>query len=59
MSISKDKRLNLKRLVDQSDCENNTEQIRKLKHSVLIRDDIRRMEKFKNDNVVLKHSDPE
>ena len=59
MSISNDERLNLKRLVDQSDCENNTEQIRKLKHSVLIRDDIRRMGKIKEDNVLLKHSDPE
>lgn len=59
MNFSNDERLNLKRLVDQSDCENNTEQIRKLKHSVLIRDDIQKMEAFKKREDGLKHSDPE
>jgi hypothetical protein len=47
MNFTNDERLNLKRLIDQSDCDNNTEQIRKLKHSILIRDDIRKMEIFK------------
>jgi hypothetical protein len=46
-------------MVDNSECENNTENIRKLKHSVLIRDDIRKMDTFKKANEALKASDPE
>ena len=41
-------RLNLKKLIDETECENNTENIRKLKHSVLIRNDIRKMEQNKS-----------
>jgi hypothetical protein len=48
MSISNDERLNLKKLVDQSDCDNNTEQIRKLKHSNMIANDINRFIQLKN-----------
>jgi len=59
MNFTNDERLNLKRLIDQSDCDNNTEQIRKLKHSILIRDDIRKMEIFKKKEETLKHSEPE
>jgi hypothetical protein len=57
--LSNTERLNLKKMVDNSECENNTEQIRKLKHSVLIRDDIRKMDTFKKANEALKTSDPE
>ena len=46
-NLSIDERLNLKRLINENECENNTEAIRKLKHSVLIRDDIRNIEKFR------------
>ena len=59
MNFSNDERLNLKRLVDQSDCENNTEQIRKLKHSVLIGNDIEKMTAFMKQEDELKHSEPE
>jgi hypothetical protein len=59
MSISNDDKLNLKKLLDKSDCENNTEKIRALKHSVLIRDDIRRMDEYKTTHASLKMSDPE
>ena len=47
MSISDEDRLNLKKIVDQSECEDNTDGIRKLKHSALIRDDIRILENLK------------
>ena len=57
--ISAEDRLNLKRLVDNSDCENNTENIRKLKHSGPINEDIKKMLKYKINNQSLKHSDPE
>jgi hypothetical protein len=45
--LSEFEKLNLKQLVNQSECENNTENIRKLKHSVLIRNDIRKMDNLK------------
>jgi hypothetical protein len=57
--ISAEDRLNLKRLVDNSECENNTENIRKLKHSVPINEDIKKMLKYKINNDSLKQSDPE
>jgi hypothetical protein len=50
-------RLNLKNLVDQSDYVNNTENIRKLKHSVLIRDDIRVLDRLKTSKAHLKTND--
>lgn len=46
--------LDLKRLVNESQCEDNTENIRKLKHSVLIRNDIRKLEELKQKNDFLK-----
>jgi len=45
--MNNEERLNLKKLIDQSDFKDNTEQIRKIKHSVFIRDDIRRIENIK------------
>lgn len=59
MSITNDERLNLKRLIDHSNCENNTENIRKLKHSILIRDDIRKMEMLKKKEGDLRLREPE
>jgi len=43
---SKEK-LDLKKLVSEMNAEDNTEHIRKVKHSVLIRDDIRKIENLK------------
>ena len=34
-TLSESERLNLKRLINDSECEDNTEHIRKVKHSVL------------------------
>lgn len=45
MTISEN--LPLKSLLDQSNYVNHTETIRRLKHSVLIRDDIRKLDSFK------------
>jgi hypothetical protein len=58
-TLNSDERLNLKKLIDESDCENNTENIRKLKHSKLIRDDVRKMDTLKNSNSELRKSNPE
>ena len=43
--------LNLKKLLDQNDWQDNTENIRKLKHSVLIRDDVRKIDTLRMANV--------
>jgi hypothetical protein len=40
-------RLNLKELLDQNDWQDNTESIRRVKHSTKIRDDVRRIENLK------------
>ena len=56
-TLSESERLNLKRLINDSECEDNTEHIRKVKHSVLIRDDIRKLDTLKNTEAALKQSD--
>jgi hypothetical protein len=51
-------KLNLKNLLNNSDCENNTENIRKLRHSIRIRDDIRTLELLKRNERSLMAMDP-
>jgi hypothetical protein len=48
--INNKERLQLKELIDEMQCENNTDNIRKLKHSTMIRDDIRKIDTIKNQN---------
>lgn len=55
--INNKERLQLKELIDEMQCENNTENIRKLKHSTLIRDDIRKIDTIKNKNSALSKED--
>ena len=57
--MNADEKLNLKNLLNNSDCENHTENIRKLKHSVRIRDDIRVLELLKRDELALMDLDPQ
>lgn len=47
--ITSDERLNLKKLMNELDYEDNTDTIRNLKHSVKIRDDVRLLEELKCD----------
>ena len=47
-------RLQLKSMIEQSDCENNTDEIRKLKHSITIRDEIRKLELLKRSNAEMR-----
>lgn len=54
MTISEN--LPLKSLLDQSNYVNHTETIRRLKHSILIRDDIRKLDSFKKKNALLWES---
>lgn len=46
-NLNNNERLNLNKLINESDCENNTDHIRKVKHSVLIRNDFRKMDNLK------------
>jgi len=46
-------KLDLKKLIADSDYEDNTANIRKLKHSVLIRKDVQNMLKLKSKHVRL------
>jgi len=57
--MNAEEKLNLKKLLETSDCENNTETIRKLKHSIRIRDDIRTLELLKRDERPLMAMDPQ
>lgn len=59
MMMNDKERLDLKRLIDETQCENNTENIRKLKHSVLIRNDIRTLENLKVSDADLRKKFPE
>jgi len=57
MTISEN--LPLKSLLDQSNYVNHTDTIRRLKHSSLIRDDIRKLDSFKKKNALLWESNPQ
>lgn len=58
-TLSPDERLNLKKLLSEMDSEDNTAHIRKVKHSIVLRDEIRKLDTFKLANVELKLNDPE
>lgn len=45
--ITPQERLDLKKLLKESDAQDNTEYIRRVKHSVKIRDDIRKIDRLK------------
>lgn len=55
-SLNVNDKMNLRNIVSQMGAEDNTEGIRKLKHSTLIRDDIRKLDTFFNSNTTLKNS---
>jgi hypothetical protein len=58
--ISSQDRLNFKKLMNETtNYQDNTEYIRKIKHSVKIRDDIRNLDRFKKNNIELKESNPD
>jgi hypothetical protein len=57
--MNPEEKLNLKKLLDSSECENNTEDIKKLKHSTRIRDDIRLLENLKKSEKHMMALNPE
>ena len=57
--MNSQERLDLKKLVDNSDAEDNTATIRRIKHSANFLTDIRTMEQLKRSNAGLRVSSPE
>ena len=45
--LSEHERLNLQKMINESECDDNTIKIRKIKHSILLRDEIRKLDTFK------------
>jgi len=58
-NITVEDRLNLKKMIGEMDCEDNTEHIRKVKHSTKLRDDIRALDTLKMVEADLRGVDPE
>lgn len=60
-SINSEERLNLKRMISETECDDNTDHIRTLKHSSLIRTDISKLQQLKKDASLshMKLHDPE
>lgn len=56
MSITAQDRLDLKRMMSEMDCSDNTETIRNAKQSVVLRDEIRKLELFKQNNQGLRNA---
>ncbi len=54
--LTNDERFNLKKMINESDCDDNTDNIRRLKHSVLMRDDIRKLDTLKNTHADMKNN---
>ena len=57
-TLSPDERLNLQKLVSEMDSVDNTSHIRKVKHSIVLRDEIRKFDTFKQKNVDMQINDP-
>ena len=57
--LSDEERINLKKLMNEMEYEDNTETIRRLKHSLKIRDNMRKMEELKREHAQLRITSPE
>jgi hypothetical protein len=56
-NLSEHERLNLQKMINESECDDNTEHIRKVKHSILLRDEIRKLDTFRKANRSLQVKD--
>ena len=52
--LSNNEKLQLQKMINESDCDDNTNQIRELKHSILLRDNIRKLDTFRKANIELQ-----
>ena len=55
--LSPDERLNLQKMVNEMGSVDNTSHIRKVKHSVMLRDEIRKLDTFKKKHAPTDHSE--
>jgi len=55
--LSPDERLNLQKMVNEMGSVDNTSHIRKVKHSVILRDEIRKLDTFKKKHAPTDHSE--
>ena len=58
-TLSADERLNLQKLVNEMESEDNTQHIRKVKHSIILRDEIRKLDTFRNKHIDMQNTDME
>lgn len=56
-NLNSQDRLNLKNLIKETECEDNTNSIRELKHSVRMRADISKLENLKKTKITLMQTD--
>lgn len=56
-TLSPDERLNLQKMINEMGSEDNTSHIRKVKHSIVLRDEIRKLDTFKQKNVDIQRTD--
>jgi hypothetical protein len=56
-TLSPDERLNLQKMVNEMGSEDNTDNIRKVKHSIALRDEIRKLDTFKKKHTELQRTD--
>lgn len=59
MNLTNDERLNLKKMMGEMDYKDNTDTIRRLKHSTRIRNDVRKIEDLKREYAGLRAQSPE
>lgn len=52
--LSNNEKLQLQKMINESECDDNTVQIRELKHSILLRDNIRKLDTFRKANIELQ-----
>ena len=58
-NLSNDEKLNLKKMMSEMEYVDNTHTIRRLKHSVKIRDNIRKLEDLKREHAEIRVTSPE
>ena len=55
--LTDNERIHLKKLINESECEDNTPNIRRLKHSTKIRDDVRKIDTLQQSHVEMMVND--
>jgi hypothetical protein len=59
MPMTPDEQLNLKKMMGEMDYQDNTDNIRRLKHSKYIREDVKKMDELRVTHADMKHTHPE